>query len=293
MHMEHTAVTHETGLNWPRNSGEMYLITAPNATTNKWGEVRSYRILPGTGMGNPVHLTIENSTALSASAAWSTSDLWILRNHPDTEPAAAHHLNYLSPGTPLVDFAAMVDGEAIEEEDLVVYFNLGGHHVPSSQDVPNTLMHTSASSVLFMPFNYFDDDVSRYVRQGVRIDRRRQSGAEEKKTEKDEIRRSSRPKTHSTDRELEGEADGITYFGARYTSPVTVPLHALSPDLSHYMKERDDGEGEHWKTVRNHVGGGLLGLFVGKERIEDRDRDGDGDGKGGGNKGDSGRRFDW
>lgn len=267
MHMVHEPLKQETGLDWPKNGGEMYLITNPNAT-NKWGETRGYRILPGTGMGNPTHLTILNSTTLGRSAAWSSSDLWVLKNHPETEPASAHHLNYIDPSDPLVDFEKMVDGEGIEEEDLVIYFNLGGHHVPNSQDIPNTLMHTSASSVLFMPFNYFDEDVSRAVRQGVRIDRR----PEEKKSKdghkngaKEDIRKPRHVDRATGSRENEKDED-VAYFGAHYTSPVTIAQEMLSPDLSHYMKERDDGENDGWKTVRNNVGGGLLGLFVGKER---------------------------
>ncbi|EXJ72703.1 uncharacterized protein A1O5_03850 [Cladophialophora psammophila CBS 110553] len=295
MHMVHRPVTHETGLDWPKNSGEMYLITAPN-DTNKWGETRAYRILPGTGMGNPARLTIVNSTALGASAPWSSSDLWILRNHPSTEPGSAHHLNALEPLSPLVDFAKMVaDREVVEKEDLVVYFNLGGHHVPSSQDIPNTLMHTSASSVVFMPFNYFDEDVSKAVRQGVRVDRRPKKenivvaaggvGAElDGEAAKEEVRRSSNRAARSGPTEKSKEDDGVSWFGARYTTPVLVSEAMLSPDLSHYMKERDDGEQGGWKTVRNNVGGGLYGLFVGKEREGGRGHQRDGD---------DGGRLDW
>ncbi|KAI1611348.1 copper amine oxidase [Exophiala viscosa] len=272
MHMVHKSVTHETGLNWPSNSHDMYLVTAPGSV-NKWGETRAYRIQPGTGMGNPAHLTILNSTTLGRSALWSANDLWVLKNHPDNEPASAHHLNYLAPLEPLVDFEAMVDGEEIEEEDLVVYFNLGSHHVPSSQDIPNTLMHTSASSVMFVPFNYFDYDVSRAMRQGVRIDRRREAGKSMSKndgSDKEEVRKSRVARAENENKDDEG----VKYFGARYEGPVTVSEKMLSPDLSHYMKERLDGQ---WKAVRNSVGGGLPGLFVGKERAED----------------DGGRRLDW
>jgi primary-amine oxidase len=51
----------------------------------------------------------------------------------------------------------------------VVYFNLGGHHVPHSGDIPNTLMHTSASSIMFTPFNFHDRDPSRKSAQGVKL----------------------------------------------------------------------------------------------------------------------------
>jgi hypothetical protein len=52
----------------------------------------------------------------------------------------------------------------------VVYFNLGMHHVPHSGDIPNTLMHTSSSSVMFTPFNFHDRDPSRLSSQGVQLD---------------------------------------------------------------------------------------------------------------------------
>jgi primary-amine oxidase len=51
----------------------------------------------------------------------------------------------------------------------VVYFNLGSHHVPHSGDIPNTLMHTSASSVMFTPFNFHDRDPSRTRTSGVKL----------------------------------------------------------------------------------------------------------------------------
>ncbi|KAH0843678.1 hypothetical protein AYO21_05463 [Fonsecaea monophora] len=312
MHMVHTPVKHETGLNWPRNAGEMFLITSPNST-NKWGETRAYRILPGTGMGNPAHLTVVNSTALGKAATWSTADLWVLRNHPATEPGSAHHYNALEPLTPLVDFTRMVeDREAVEEEDLVLYFNLGGHHVPSSQDIPNTLMHTSASSVMFMPFNYFDDDVSKPLRQGVRVDRSRHGASQVKGDDaaaaKEEVRRTptnraarsnhaaaaaavkpeemdkKNPATTHDTAGVDDPHDGISWFGARYTAPVLVTEQMLSPDLSHYMKERDDGEQDGWKTVRNNVGGGLYGLFVGKQREQ---------GSGDSREREGGARLDW
>ena len=51
----------------------------------------------------------------------------------------------------------------------VIWFNLGNHHVPRSGDLPNTLQHTSASSVWFMPYNFHDRDPSRQTSQGIRV----------------------------------------------------------------------------------------------------------------------------
>jgi len=116
MHLVEHSVEEETGLNWPGNSREMYIVQNQNST-NAWGEKRGYRITPGTGMGNPSHLSIVNSTALGKSAEWAYQDLWAVRQR-DTEPKSASPLNYLDPLDPLVDFSKFVDGEQIVQEDL-------------------------------------------------------------------------------------------------------------------------------------------------------------------------------
>jgi hypothetical protein len=64
----------------------------------------------------------------------------------------------------------MLNNESTLREDLVIYFNLGNHHVPTTQDIPNTLMHTSGSSVMFTPFNYFDRDISGRHGSNVSVD---------------------------------------------------------------------------------------------------------------------------
>ncbi|KAH9824582.1 Membrane primary amine oxidase, partial [Teratosphaeria destructans] len=171
MHLVEYPVSHETGLDWPKNSGEFYLVYSASEK-NAWGERKGYRVTSGTGMGNPPHLTILNSTTLGDSARWAEQDLWVVRRK-DTEPRSADPLNYFAPHDPLIDFARIADGESLAhggkdeyDGDLVVYFNVGAHHVPHSGDVPNTLMHTSASSVLFVPHNLHDRDPSRASAQG-------------------------------------------------------------------------------------------------------------------------------
>ena len=44
------------------------------------------------------------------------------------------------------------------------------HHIPHAGDIPNTLMHTSSSSVMFTPFNFHDRDPSRLSSQGVELE---------------------------------------------------------------------------------------------------------------------------
>jgi len=116
MHLVTSPLEKETAIDWPRNAGEMYIVVNEN-TTNVWGEQRGYRIAAGTGMGNPSHLTILNSTTLGVSAEWASSDLWVVKQK-DTEPRSATALNYYEPKSPLVDFSKFVDGEDIRHDDL-------------------------------------------------------------------------------------------------------------------------------------------------------------------------------
>jgi primary-amine oxidase len=234
MHMVHHPVETETGLNWPSNSGEMYVILNNNSL-NEWGEKRGYRIAPGLGMGTPAHLTIKNSTALGKSASWAYKDLWLLRQH-DTEPKTASELNFLEPTDPLVDFAKMVDGEGVVQEDLVVAFNLGGHHVPVSGDIPNTMMHTSASSVMFVPHNFGKRDLSRSGVSGVRIDR-----------------------------------EGARYFGGVYEEGAKLEKEQLEPDLSGYAGEI----GEEGRQILSELSfdGTVVGKMHREMKVEDEPAD--------------------
>lgn len=132
------------------------------------------------------------------SAHWSTSDLFVLKQH-DHERKSASEYNAMEPKDPLIDFSKYLDGEEIVQEDLVVYFNLGSHHVAHSGDIPNTLMHTSASGVMFVPHNFGNRDVSRESAQGVLL----QMG------------------------EKPGSGSKVTYYGGKYEKSVKVDLVSL------------------------------------------------------------------
>lgn len=118
MHLVKRIVEKETGIDWPRNSGELFIVMNQNAT-NSWGEKRGYRVQPGTGIGAPVHLTILNSTTLGKAADWAAQDLWVLKRK-DTEPRSSSPLNALSPLDPIVDFRKFVDDEDVVQDDLLV-----------------------------------------------------------------------------------------------------------------------------------------------------------------------------
>ena len=237
-------LTHESPLDWPKNSAMFYTVYHASAT-NAWGERRGYRITPGTGMGTPPRLTIKNSTTMGASARWSEHDVWVLKAK-DTEPRSADPLNYLSPHDPIVDFTKLANGEEfdpVDGDDLVLYFNLGAHHVPHAGDIPNTLMHTSASSVMFVPHNFHDRDPSRRTVQGVRLGLKGKNGAGWSVPEEQDVGAEKRPQVgdlRGRDREFEMLSAEPRYFGARYEEGVVLGKEALEPDLKAYDRARNE-----------------------------------------------------
>lgn len=48
-------------------------------------------------------------------------------------------MNSVDPAHPIVDFGKFLDGESLDQEDVVVWFNLGMLHVPDQTDLPNTV----------------------------------------------------------------------------------------------------------------------------------------------------------
>ena len=145
------------------------------------------------------------------------------------------------PHDPIIDFTKMANHESLEHSesdsydgDLVVYFNLGAHHVPHSGDVPNTLMHTSGSSVMFVPHNFNDRDPSRESVQGVRLQLKgRKSGGFAGELSGDLRSRMDR-------REKGEDSTKAMYFGATYQKDVKLPLEALEPNMGGYVSKEHE-----------------------------------------------------
>ncbi|KAI1344805.1 membrane copper amine oxidase [Xylariaceae sp. FL0016] len=166
MQLERSLVTNEDEgrFNWAPNSAQQVLIVNKDQP-NQWGEYRGYRVLPISG---GLHLTVENSSNLVHAAHWAEYDVQVTRQH-DHEQRAAHPYNSQDVYDPPVDFSKFFDGESLEQQDLVMWLNLGMHHVPHTGDLPNTVFTTAHAGIQFMPSNYFDMDQSRRTVNSVRI----------------------------------------------------------------------------------------------------------------------------
>jgi len=155
----------ESMINWAENDNALYAIVNRD-TPNPYGEYPGYRIKRSAGT---IHLTQTNSTYTGKTGAPVTHDFYVTQQK-DTEPRAADAYNQFSRDDPLVNFGTFFDDESLDQEDLVLWFNLGMHHLPHTGDLPNTMFSSAHSAMRFEPFNYLVGDPSVSSNQQVRIE---------------------------------------------------------------------------------------------------------------------------
>ena len=152
-------------INWAPNAAASYAVVNKDKK-NELGEYPGFRVYPSTG--SSIHLTAKDSTVFSNAVNWATHPLYALRRK-DSEPVSAHPANMLFPKTPVTNFDKFFDGESLDQEDLVLYFNLGMHHMPDTYDLPNTVFTGSQSGITIRPQNYLRSDNSMSTRQQIHI----------------------------------------------------------------------------------------------------------------------------
>ncbi|KUL83286.1 hypothetical protein ZTR_09131 [Talaromyces verruculosus] len=152
----------EGRFNWDPNA-MMHVINQD--ARNAYGEYRGYRISPAFGTA---HLTVLDSSNLVNAAHWAEYDVQVTQQH-DYEPRSAHPFNNQDVYDPPINFAKFFDGESLNQTDLVVWLNLGMHHVPQTGDLPNTVFTTAHTGVQFSPVNYLLGDPSRQTVNMVRV----------------------------------------------------------------------------------------------------------------------------
>ncbi|KAK3317348.1 copper amine oxidase [Cercophora scortea] len=151
MELNTTLMQTEQQFNWAPNGQAMYSVISSNLT-NAWGEKRGYRLIPGR---SNIHLSVHDSPWSRKQSTFLKSSLAVTRQH-DAEVFANSWQNINLPEAPQHDFAKFFDGEGVDDEDLVVWFNLGMHHFTRAEDIPVTLYTEAVSSIVFAPQNFND-----------------------------------------------------------------------------------------------------------------------------------------
>ncbi|KAL8297324.1 hypothetical protein RB597_006424 [Gaeumannomyces tritici] len=153
-------------INWAPNAAASYSVVNKDKP-NENGEYPGYKIYPSTG--SSIYLTIQNSTVFPREINWATHHLYALQRK-DGEPVSAHPVVAWDKGKPpYVDFNNFFDGESLDQEDLVVYFNLGMHHMPDTYDLPVTVFQGAQSGMTLRPQNYRRSDGSVSTRQQLHL----------------------------------------------------------------------------------------------------------------------------
>ncbi|KAF2729263.1 amine oxidase catalytic domain-containing protein [Polyplosphaeria fusca] len=150
-HRSILATESESAIDFSPNDASVYTFVNTDAP-NKYGEYRGYRIRHLSGMS---HLTATNASATLNAARFADNDMYITHQH-DSEPRSSDRQNQFAPQDPLVDFSNFLNDESIQQEDIVLWFNLGMHHVPHTGDLPNTMFTQAHAAMRFEPFNYLD-----------------------------------------------------------------------------------------------------------------------------------------
>ncbi|CAJ0545065.1 Ff.00g085380.m01.CDS01 [Fusarium sp. VM40] len=136
-------------IKWSPNGAAMYAVVNTDKK-NPHGESPGYRIIHATGVA---YLTVQDSNITQNAAHHTTHHLYVARQK-DNETYAVGAFNSLSPEDPQVDSDKYFNSESLEQEDIVVWFNLGLHHMPHTGDLPNTVFSTAHSAMIIEPLNY-------------------------------------------------------------------------------------------------------------------------------------------
>lgn len=115
---------------------------------NATGYPVSYMIHPH---GNALMLLDEDDPAASR-AQFTNHHLWVTPYAPDERYAAGDYPNQSEPGQGLPAWTA--HSRDIQNQDLVLWYTMGFHHVPSSEDWP--VYNLGWHAVTLKPYNFFD-----------------------------------------------------------------------------------------------------------------------------------------
>lgn len=132
-------------------------VFAKPSETNKWGHMKGYKIVPGKVATQvlPDSEFLLNATNGGGAAAWTKYHLAVTRVK-DTERFSVGDFDTYSRSTAEVSLDNFLDGESIENEDIVAWVSTGFVHMPRAEDSPVTNLHYS--SFFVQPVNFFDEN---------------------------------------------------------------------------------------------------------------------------------------
>ncbi|TIB73167.1 hypothetical protein E3Q23_03094 [Wallemia mellicola] len=155
-------IEQEKAMNWPYNYDRWLLLSNLDKRTSL-GYNPAYRIMPSTSV---IHDTPGTQSRMKRNAVFSREHVYVTKYNEDEESASSVY-NMILPNDPPVDFSTFLNNEDIVQEDLVLWANVGMHHLPRASDVPTTLFLETKSGIMLSPFNYGDEEFSRDLTNAI------------------------------------------------------------------------------------------------------------------------------
>ena len=144
-----------------------YYVLVNENEKNVYGNPKGYRI----DIQNKVKQLYPDGYYMNDVCAWSKYQLSVTKRN-DLEPFGSAVYNQFTFSDPAFNFDQMInDNEAIENEDLVAWVNIGGLHIPNTEDIPLTTTVGSSYGFLIKPFGFFDEDPSQGSTTSVLVEK--------------------------------------------------------------------------------------------------------------------------
>ncbi|HSF17029.1 MAG TPA: tyramine oxidase [Vicinamibacteria bacterium] len=103
--------------------------------------------------GNALPLVDESDPPL-ARAQFANYHIWVTPYEPSELWAGGHFSNQSAPGQGLPEWTSAK--RSVEDTDIVVWYTLGFHHVPSAEDWP--VYNLGWNEITLRPYNFFDQN---------------------------------------------------------------------------------------------------------------------------------------
>merc|ERR1712157_588159 len=130
--------------------GTFEVIEAKSGTISDVKGSSKYATMPGSTVIN----TLPDDHPFVVSAAFSKYNLVVTKRH-ESEQRCTSIYDLYGPSEPTVSIKDFIDGENIEDTDLVAWVSLGKEHIPRTEDLP-LISSTFGVEATLMPWNIFN-----------------------------------------------------------------------------------------------------------------------------------------
>lgn len=129
---------------------DRYWLVVNPGRLNRLGQPVGYKLVPGANVAS----FAQPGSATARRAAFAEKHVWVTREDPEELYAAGQYPNQHTGGAGLPEYVAQ--DRTIENEDVVLWYTFGLHHLPRPEDWP--VMPTAYIGFHLKPSGFFDQN---------------------------------------------------------------------------------------------------------------------------------------